>query len=543
MGIIGGILDVSRRSLNAQSLVIRTIGDNIANVNTPGYSRRTAELVTTQSTGTGNILTGSGVEVSRVVRSVDQFLNRELRERLGDRAYYDLRQQYLSRAEQPFALEDSPGNINFELTNFFQSVSDLAANPADIALRTRLLQSGQSLTASIRDAANQVATIQRELDDRVGDTVTQINTLSGQIAELNAQIRVGELGDQENLTLRDNRDELLRKLTELVPADVLENADGQINVTLPGNGFALVNGTNANELVIDKSPPFATYPPGMDGAPLSSIVFRFNGTSSTNEVDYTSILAGGGGELGALLNLRGLQSAGQTTAFQASGDLVELGGRIEAIARTMLTDFNQEYSGINSAEGSSGDLNGNQTGVFGLFNITGTALTDLDSNGRAQAADLGTATYSRVLSFVPQTAESIAAALDDDPAALTTRYNPGDARNLVDPDDSTRGLLALRNRQFTFSVGTRTFATGQTVEDFYHQTVSRLGSATSTAQSDFDAATAREDQVKELFTSTSGVSLDEEFAKLINFQRAFEAAGRMVRVGDEMLQEVLGILG
>ena len=535
MGIVGGILDISRRSLNAQSLVIRTIGDNIANVNTPGYSRRTAELVTTTSVGTGNILTGTGVEVNRVVRSVDQFLSKEYRDRIGDRAYADIRQQYISRAEQSFALEDTPGNINYELTNFFQSVSDLAANPADLGLRTRLLQAGETLASSIRDASSQVSTLQRELDNRVGDTVTQVNTLSAQIAEINNQIKVGELPNQENLTLRDNRDELVRKLTQLVPADVLLTDDGQVNITLPGNGFALVNGTHSNTLVVDKSPPFATYPPGMDGAPLSSVVFRYNGTSATNESDYTGVLAAGGGELGALLSTRGLQSAADTTAFHASGDLVELGGRIEAIARQLLTTFNTTYSAVNTAAGSSGDLNGNRTAPYGLFNAAGATVSDTDLDGVAEASELGNINYSSRLSFVPTSEQGISAALNN----LTLpaqQYNPGDAGNLTN-------LLALRTTGLDYTVGSRTFATGVTMEDFYHQTVSNLGSASASAQSDLNATSAREDQAKELYTATSGVSLDEEFAKLINFQRAFEAAGRMVRVGDEMLQQVLGLLG
>jgi len=567
VGVITGILDVSRRSLNAQSLVIRTLSDNITNVNTPGYSRRTAELVTTQATGTGNLLTGTGVEVNRVTRAVDQFLNKEYLSRIADRSGEEVRNEYLSRAEQPFALEDSPGNIGHELTNFFASLGDLATSPADIALRTQLIQAGQTLTSSIRDAYNNTAALQREADNRIGELVTQVNTYTSQIAAINGQIVTAELGNQENLTLRDARDQLLRGLSELMPVQTLETSDGQIQVTLP-NGFGLVNGNQANALTYTPSPDSGTFPVGLDGTALGHIVYDYAPSVAGGQVDFTSLIAAGSGEIGALLRVRGVQATTNTTPFQAQGDLVQVASRIETIARDLVFRFNQVYRGLappstptnplpagvyNGDENpatvavfnpSSVDLNGAAPSIYSLFNIPG--LTDVNGDGlendlSTNLTALNRSNFASQLAFGPTDERTLALAVDTDLTAGTSATLAGA------PGDGTiaKRLYDLRTELINYGAvyGVNTSLSTSTVEDLYRQTATYVGGLGSKSNSDLSAYKDREEQVKELQASTSGVSLDEEFAKLINFQRAFEAAGRMVRVGDEMFQTVLGLLG
>ena len=106
---ISGLLDISRRALNAQSTAIRVIGDDIANVNTPGYTRRRADIVSTAPATTG-LEVGTGVEVQRITRIVDKFLNQELVTRTGERASANIKSEFLDRAQAPFHLDGEPGN-------------------------------------------------------------------------------------------------------------------------------------------------------------------------------------------------------------------------------------------------------------------------------------------------------------------------------------------------------------------------------------------------------------------------------------------------
>ncbi|MFN8389753.1 MAG: flagellar hook-associated protein FlgK [Bdellovibrionota bacterium] len=566
MGTIGGILDVAGRSLRAQSQVIRVIGDNIANVNTPGYSRRNAELVATQATGTGNLLNGTGVDVQRVVRNVDEFLNREYLTRISDRAAADVRQQYLSRAEEPFSLEQTPGHIGYQLSQFFSSLQDLQSSPADLPLRTQVLQSGQALVSSIKDTYNQIASLQREADTRLANAVTNVNTLSQQIADINGQIVSGETANQQNLTLRDNRDELLRKLSELVPVNTLELANGEVQVTI-ANGFALVDGSKTNQLQFATVPDFSSAQLALDGGSLGFIVHDYDPTTPNSQSDFTGLLSASSGEIGGLLRLRGARNSASTLTdpFSVSGDLPQIAARVEAISRDLLTRFNMTYRGYNPSQftqtpaptapfagdenpatnafdPSSGGLvdiptpTNTNPGVYGLFTITNTIA---DTNADGLANDLtanGYSNYSSQLSFGVTDERNLATALDLDANPNSRQFSPGDAQNIAH-------LLTLRTQQVTHSVGgTNGFTATATIEDVYNQAVSYSGSASATAKSDFQAKDAREAQVKELHSAASGVSIDEELAKLINYQRAFQASAKMIKTGDELFDEIIQLI-
>jgi flagellar hook-associated protein 1 FlgK len=126
-----------------------------------------------------------------------------------------------------------------------------------------------------------------------------------------------------------------------------------------------------------------------------------------------------------------------------------------------------------------------------------------------------------------------AAARDQDPTAAIS-YAGGD-------DSNVQALLTLKDREFNFTGLGSVSASGTTLDEMYNITVSRVGSSAKSAKDDYDIFTAREAQIKELQSSVSGVSLDEEFAKLINYQRAFEAAARMVRIADEMFAQIIQI--
>jgi flagellar hook-associated protein 1 FlgK len=571
-------LDVSGRSLNAQSQVIRVIGDNIANVNTPGYSRRTAQLVSTQSSGTANLRNGTGVEVQSIVRNVDDFLNKQYLSRISDRSSADIRQQYLTRAEEPFTLDQSPGHIDYQLTQFFSSLQDLETNPADTALREQVLQAGRALTSAISDTYNSTAALQREADNRIADNVTTLNSLTSQIASINQQIVSGETPTQQNLTLRDTRDELLRKVAELAPIQTLELANGQVQVTL-SNGFALVNGGTAQTLTYTPSPDFTAPQQALDGGPLGYITYDFNPGAAGGQSDLTGIFAAGGGEISGLLRVRGVpnNNSNPDDPFSVAGDLPQVAARVEWIARDLLTRFNTTYRGYDGSQFPEGNLGGaapggtlpgdedpatpavfdpssgslndiptptnTNPGVFGLFSLSGSVTaTDVNSDGMASVNDLLSSgggdpgSFASRISFAVTDQAALATALDLDPAANSREFSPGDAQNIAN-------LLALRNKNATYSIGgVNGYTATSTIEDVYRQTVTYVGSASSTAQSEFKSQEARESQVKELYSSVSGVSIDEELAKLINFQRAFQASARMIKTGDDLYQEIIDLL-
>lgn len=539
-GGIGSLLDVARRALNAQTQALRVVGSNVANVNTPGYSRRQAELVSVSPASFTDPV-GAGVEVNRIVRKVDTFLNGELLNRINDTSQFDIKNELLSRAEQPFSLDNPEGKIGTQLARFFSALEDLSTSPSDIPLRTRVIDEGRALTASINSTFSSLSTLQREADSRVGVLVSDVNRISGQIRDLNEQIGDTESDVQENLTLRDQRDELLRQLAAKVTVRTVDNGDGTITVSLE-NGFALVNGNSQKNLEFVNGPSFAPvggFPKGLDNSELGHIVFNFGSSSSRSDIDLTSVVAAGGGEISGLLKFRGIQALTDTSPFDANGEIVEVASRVEALARDLLTRVNTTYLGPDEDGGtaghqaSSGDRNGNSPGVYGLFTFGGATDTNADGLPNDLATNLVN-TYASEIDFGVSDQNEVAVALDLNPAPGAKSFAPGDGSNISN-------LIALRTQSVNYSVGN--FTASASIEGLYQTTASYVGGLKNTAANSLAVAKDRETQVKEFQQSVSGVNMDEEFASLINYQRAFEASARIIHLGDSLLDQVLQLLG
>jgi flagellar hook-associated protein 1 len=541
---ISSLLDISGRALSVQSQALRVIGNNIANVNTPGYSRRRADLVTTNTSSIDGAAFGSGVEIESIRRLADKFLNSQLQTQMNERGMAESQKEFLSRAEQSFAVDGSLPTIGIELSNFFSALEDLSVSPADIPLRAAVIDAGNNLSRAISSTYSSVAQLQREANDRIGTLVQQVNSITGKIADLNLAIQGSEIGGQENLSLRDERDKLLEDLAEKIEFKIIENADGTTFVTLD-NGFGLVNSTGSKNLEFVSDPSFAPvggFPEGLDGAALGHVVYDFDSGPGDSHIDLTNIVAAGGGEISGLLSFRGVQSTTDTTPFDAVGSAVDIATRVELVARDLLVRFNAAYVGPDENAGaanhqaSSADLSGTAPSAFGLFSYTGAGG---DADGIATTGDLTTfPSYANRLIFNVSQADRLAASLDQNPVAGATTFVQGDGSNIA-------RLTALRNQNVdwaaTYALGN--YTGNSTLEQLYSQTVTHVGGLANRANSDLTAAQAQETQVREFRSSASGVNLDEEFASLIQYQRAFEASARMVRVGDDMLGEIIGLLG
>lgn len=546
------LLDISRRALYVQSQSLRVISNNIANVNTEGYTRRRVDLQTIIGASDDTNVFGAGADIAGVTRIVDRFVNDALEQRISERSEADVRDQLLARVELMFGLQGNPGQIGTELNAFFDSLDTLATNPASSQLRDQVILRGESLVRAVRSTYDLIAQAQREADTRLAGAVTDLNGITERIAQLNGQIAGGEIGNQENLALRDQRDLLLRDLSELVSYSKVEDSQGQLLISLQ-SGFALVQGTSSNALDFTYAPSFGNYPVGLDSRGLGTIVFDFDPSATQAHGDLMQTLAAGSGEIAGLINIRGLQSSTDTSPFDASGDLVNIASRIESIARELLTTFNQVYRGddpdtvaIEDEDAStaavidarSGDLNGNGPGVFGLFTYSGIAGSgDSDADGLAENADLtatGIPVFASRLAFAISDTSSLAAALDLDAADASTDFAQGDASNI-------QNLLKLRTQNASVTVGS--FTPSASISTIFEQTSSMVGSLKRVEENNVQIFTAREEQIRQFYDSVSGVSIDEEFANLIDTQRAYEASARLLRVGDELISQILQLLG
>jgi len=541
------ILGNAISGLAAQQAIIASTGNNIANVNTPGYSRRIVELLTRSSNSNGGGLEiGNGVEIGNIRRVNDSFLERAVREAAQDRGSYDIQQEFMSRLEPLFTLDGSRDTVGSTLTRFFSAADDLASNPGSIELRANFIARANDLVSNIRTTFGTIANLQAEADTRLGAEIGAVNTTLRQIAQLNDSIRSTEAsGINEGSDDRDRRDELLKQLGEKITFNSRDNSDGTLTISL-ANGFDLVSGGNVNALEVTKTPSFASspQPPSLSGGILSSIVFNFGDATTPSHLDLTQILKQGQGSVGGLLQLRGFNAQGNTSAFDADGTLVAIGQRIEGVTRALLSAVNTTYLGpdrdVSTAtvhEASSGDLNGNSpTSAYALFDFNFSGIKDVDSNGLPDDLDTvtGVTAFSSLLTVGISDPRSVAAALDSSsgpPAAA--QFAPGDGRNML-------AIAALRNTPTTFSSGS--YSITGTYDDAYNETVTLVGNTAATArlnssvaQSRFDTAASQRDEV-------SAVSLDEEFTKLIQAQKSYQASARMIKIAADLLDEIVRLI-
>lgn len=540
------ILNNAVGALAAQQAIIATTGNNIANVNTPGYTRRVVNLETnTQRQGSAGISVGSGVRISSLTRATDEFLEKSLREATSERAAADVINQMLSRAEAPFSLTDITQTVGTQLTGFFDALKSLQADPSSIELRQNVLERTQDLVTSIKTTFGTLSDLQDEADQRLSLEVQTVNNLTSQIADLNTRISSREGSGNVAADERDRRALLMTQLAEKIGYNSLENSDGSMTISMP-NGFPLVSGGTARALEVTSTPSFSSgsTPPSLSGSKLSYIVYDYDPTGGAAHLDLTQQLQGLGGTVGGLLQFRGYNAPSNTSAFDATGTLVGVAARIESITRELLTSFNFAYLGPDRVAGgahnpSSGDLNGNSpTTPFAFFDFAYSGAKDADSDGVPSTSDLtatGIDNFSSILALKFTDPRQIAAALDagaGSPSAAS--FAKGDGRNI------SNNLIPVETTQYVMSLGNFTF-TG-TLNEAYANTVNHIGSAKSTAQTNSEVSSANVVAAQARRDEVSAVSLDEEFTNLIKFQKSFQASARVIKIGTELLDEIVRLL-
>jgi flagellar hook-associated protein 1 FlgK len=537
------ILNNATGALAAQQAVIAATSNNIANVNTAGYARRTVDLETRSvRNSSGGLEVGNGVQIGQLLRFTDQFLEKALMGANSEKGFYGIQRDMLGRAEQLFDLTGSAPTIGSTMSGFFAAADDLAADPASIPLRSNFIQRAQEFVDTIRETYNTIADLQAEADRRLATEIQSINSMTAQIANLNGAIKSAEQSGSTAADQRDQRDNLMRQLSEKVSFNSIEGSDGAVSVTL-NNGFSLVTGTQSRSLDLTQAPSFATgpLPPSLNGGLLNYIVYDYDTGAGTNQINLTQTLQSGSGTVAGLLALRGYNDPSNTSAFDADGTLVDLAARVEGLAQQLLTAVNTEYLGPDRNTGtaihdpSSGDLDGNTPAVYGLFSFTFSGTRDADGNGLPDdLAALGVDNFASRLTLTTTSARAIAAARDagtGSPAAAV--YASGDGRNML-------ALTALQSQSFSFAQGNYAF-TG-TFDQHYNETVGFVGIQSNAINLQSKVAEDKYVTAQNSRDEVSGVSLDEEFTTLIKFQKNYQAAAKLVKVAEELMDQIVGLI-
>ncbi|TDJ00541.1 MAG: flagellar hook-associated protein FlgK [Caldithrix sp.] len=244
---ISRILGIARRALQAHQSAMNVASNNIANVNTEGYSRRRIELSAGRSIATPQGVLGSGVNIQGIERIRSSFIDQQLLNERPNFYQYEFKSTALNFIEDIFG-EPSDFGLTRNMEDFFDSFHDLANDPESATARILVREKAVNLKNGFKRINRQLTDYRQQLNTELGQKVKEVNRLTTQIANLNEKIVNKEVGGDSANDLRDKRSLLLDKLSKLVDVKTIENASGGINVIVGGRH--LVVDTQAQELAL-----------------------------------------------------------------------------------------------------------------------------------------------------------------------------------------------------------------------------------------------------------------------------------------------------
>lgn len=230
-------ISIATTALRAFQRELDVTGNNIANANTDGYTRQRVNLVDTTPTLVDNVYEGNGVKIAGVDRIRDAFLDARNWAAQANSGKSDSLKSALGSIEGVFN-EPSNSGIASAVDSFYNAFSGLASNPSDVGQKVKVQAAGNTLTSLVRQAYSNLSDIQNQQASSISDTITQIQNLSNQIADLNKQITAEAANNASPNDLIDQRDQAITKLSGLADIRTYRMPSGAVNINL--NQLSLV---------------------------------------------------------------------------------------------------------------------------------------------------------------------------------------------------------------------------------------------------------------------------------------------------------------
>jgi flagellar hook-associated protein 1 FlgK len=238
-------LEIGKQALLTHQLSLSTIGHNIANVSTPGYTRQRVQVASAMPIQMGNYTLGNGVTAQTITQVRDLFLTSQYRRENKSLGEWTYQEKALTQIEAFFA-EPNSDSLGDVINKFWNSWSDLSNNPESTAARSAVISQGRLLADAFNSLDRRFEEMQASVDKDVAARVEEINSRCKEIANLNRLIVSQELGGQKANDLRDQRDKLIDDLSSIVDVTTAAKANGSTTVYV--SGLAIVENADTFEL-------------------------------------------------------------------------------------------------------------------------------------------------------------------------------------------------------------------------------------------------------------------------------------------------------
>lgn len=483
-------INAAVRGMAAAQTALNTMGHNVSNANTEGYSRQRVTVTAATPVPTPGFNTpvrlatlGAGTQITGINRLRNEFLDLQIRRENATLGANEAFAENIKLIEDIFH-EPSETGLAALMNDFFNAWHTLTSNPETPGVRAVVRDQAATLANALNDAAYRLTVLRGELDAQIQNAITDINLYTSQIAQLNVQISEVQVGGGSANQLLDQRDLLLEKLSKQIGVHTVQHEDGKVWVYL--NGRALVAGSVHTPLTVK---------PNAEGA-------------------YSDVLYDGlvipqdqmGGQVGALMQLRD-EVIGREMNPAVSGLPETPNGilyRLDYLTKILVEEVNALHRQGTLLDGTVSGIDffvnrDDGTGVTGAAKV---AVNPLILNGTSGLEKIATGGN-------PST-------------------GPGDT-------ETARAIAALRNKA--------TMSATATFEDDYRNFLAGLGVLGLSAQ----RMVQNQGEVLNFLNlrkeETSGVNMDEEMADMIRYQHAYQASARALNAFDEILDRIINGLG
>ncbi|MFQ5330217.1 MAG: flagellar hook-associated protein FlgK, partial [Thermodesulfobacteriota bacterium] len=542
------ILDIAKSSLLASQAGIQTSSHNIANVDTPGYTRQRVSASTGDPVIIGGRPIGTGVFVNGIERSYDRFLGLQIMDAQEKMGRQGALRDTLGRLEGIF--NDSAGlGLGDTLDNLFNSLNDVANDPSSYAARSAMLSTASTL-------AERITSLDRRVGDEIGliegeikGEIEAINTLTTSIGRLNSDIQRTESGGNTANDLRDERDRLLNDLAGRIDVTMFENDSGQVTVlTAGGNPLVADNITTAlsvkvendnggyNEIYSGNHKITSHISTGSVKGLLDARDTHFIpaletlDTLSASLTKEFNVLHSQGYGLDGSTGLNLFTPLSPTAAAHSgNGGGAAASASVQSLSALTLDEYEIRFTSassfniVNRTDGTAVS-SGNSYSSGGNIDFDGLRVVISDITGTPQSGDV----------FSVKSAEGAAqgfgvAITDPDKFAAATSSSalPGDNSNALSMVN-LRGGKVLANGNASFS-------------SYYSSLVTDVAVASRAAVVNSDAQAVVMAELESYRESVSGVSIDEEGLNLIRYQHSYEAAAKVMNVVNELFDTLISL--
>lgn len=609
-------LELGKNSIMAQQQVFQVIGHNMANVNTPGYSRQVVDLENVRPSVIGLKTGGRGVELSGIRSVRDRFIDNQILDSKQYYGYYDTMSGVMLSVDALF--DESTGlGLSDSMTNFFNAWNDVANHPTDIPTRNSLVTKSQSFASQMNNTYQRLIDQQEVMDSNIAVIVDEINSIANEIASLNEQVAYAEGSGNPANDLLDQRERRIRDLGEMVGVNVYYDQSNH-SATIEVAGRPLVAGTSVNELMavrnqynsnyydvyitqygmparditpyvengklgalivgrdgqtVNGSGTVANYTADSPAAGFATVQFSQDHNLSVGDLitingetrsvvsildsdeiivnNFTAANAPAGGEgweerdgyiheyknylnklaTGMIYNVNSAHQAGYTLngVTQTGQNFFEMNAPPGAVTSEILAGLNQvQFSTEVSSFLSVGDvisMNGQTRMITAYDPATQTATVD-QAFGAAAGPGLAFE-YAGV--FTNATQIAVDSNIVSDSTLIAASSQPTQvAPFAVGNNDVASQIAQLMDSNNTVDTDNDGQVDYGTFHEYLHTLFTEVGNAGNTATYELDSNASMLNYLENKRDSISGVSLDEEAANLIQYEKSFQALGQFM---------------